>query len=341
MKQSSMRDFMTGLVAIIGILGLSTLFILFGQISEATQKHYTVVIHTPTAAGLKDTATITLNGVRVGQLKKIRILPGNKGVELTAQIRDGTSIPRSVDMTVESSFVGETSLEMTIPATATDEQLAQLIQPGETVTGKRLRTLFTRITEGVQEPLNRLTKTAEKIDTLADEYTKVGKNLNEMLEPRTVAEVDSGKAPNIRSAMARLDSALAGADAWLSDDEFRTRAKDLITKADGIADQLGTTVTSINSAATKLDGAIGTTTDKISAAMGTLNDTLRDMQGAAEQFAVALEAVNQGKGTVGQLMNNPDLYHSLNDAAKRLEKALAEVELLAQKIKAEGVKVGL
>jgi phospholipid/cholesterol/gamma-HCH transport system substrate-binding protein len=340
-KQSSVRDFMIGLTAIIGILGLSSLFILFSQITEASKKHYTVLIHTPAAAGLKDTAVVTLNGVRVGQLRRITILPGNRGIELTAQIREGISVPRSVELSVESSFVGESSLELTVPKGATDAELADVLKPGETVAGKELRTLFTRISEGVQEPLERLTRSADKLDALAEEYTKVGRHLNELMEPRTPADVAAGKDPNFRTAIARLDAALAGANEWLADPDLRAKAKDLITKADGIATRLGSTVDTIDAAATKLDGAIGATTEKFNAAMGTLNDTLRDTQGVAEQFAIMLESVNSGKGTLGQLTNNPDLYNSLNDAAKRLEKALSEVELLAQKIRAEGIKVGL
>jgi phospholipid/cholesterol/gamma-HCH transport system substrate-binding protein len=341
MKQSSIRDFMTGLTAIVGLLGLSTLFILFGQISEVSKKHYALLIHTSAAAGLKDTANVTLNGVRIGQLRRISILPGNRGVELTASIREGVTIPRVVDLSVESSFVGETSLELTIPRTATDTDLADTLKPGETLQGKELKTLFTRIADGVQEPLDRLTKTADKIDLLADEYTKVGKHVNELLEPRSPADVAAGKDPNVRTAIARLNTALDGANSWLTDPELRNRTKDLITKADGIATQLGSTVNTIDAVTKKFDGVIGTTADNFNAAVGTLNDTLRDMQGATEQLAIALESVNTGKGTLGQLVSNPDLYHSLNDAAKRLEKALGEVELLAQKIKAEGVKVGL
>lgn len=341
MKQSSIRDFMTGLTAIIGILGLSSLFILFGQISEVSKRHYSIFIHTSAAAGLKDTASITLNGVRIGQLKKITMLPGNRGVELTAQVREGITIPRSVDLAVESSFVGETSLELSIPKHATEAQLDDVLKPGDTIEGKELRTLYTRIADGVQEPLDRLTRTADKLDALADEYVKVGKNLNELLEPRSAADVAAGKEPNVRSAIARLDTAIAGANDWLGDSDLRTRTKDLVTKADTVVASMGSTVDTINRAATKLDGAIAGTTDKFNAAMGTLNDTLRDVQKASEQMAVALESVNSGKGTLGQLVNNPDLYHSLNDAAQRLEKALAEVELLAQKVKAEGVKVGL
>lgn len=341
MRSSSLRDFFTGLTAIIGIAGLSVLFIVFGELGNITARTYRVQIQAPTASGLKDTSPVTLNGVRVGQLTRIRVLPGNRGVEVALSVNHGVTIPRCVDLSVESSFVGETSLELTIPRNATDQQLADVIKPGETIQGRELRSLLSRLSESVQGPLERLTQTAEKVDALADEYVKVGQRINDLLEPRTPAEVAAGSPPNIRSAVARLDTALAGANQWLGDAELRTKAKDLLTKADTIAGQVSTTVETLKATAGKIDAAVEGTSQKLSAALGTMNDTLREVQSAAEQFATALESVNKGTGTLGQLVSNPDLYNSINDAAKRLEKALSEVEMLAQKVKAEGVKVGL
>ena len=39
-------------------------------------------------------------------------------------------------------------------------------------------------------------------------------------------------------------------------------------------------------------------------------------------------------------MTNPDLYRSMEDAARRLERTLAELERLLQKIRDEGLAVG-
>ncbi len=47
----------------------------------------------------------------------------------------------------------------------------------------------------------------------------------------------------------------------------------------------------------------------------------------------------EGEGTIAQLLNNADLYRSLDDAAIRLERTLREAELLIGKVKAEGIPV--
>ena len=67
-----------------------------------------------------------------------------------------------------------------------------------------------------------------------------------------------------------------------------------------------------------------------------------------EQMAVTLVRVeevlkqaSQGDGTIGQLMSNPDLYRSLEEAARKLETTLGQLELLLQKIRDEGLQVGM
>ncbi len=341
MKTASMRDFLTGVTAIVGIAGVSFLFILFGQLAGLTKRQYEIRIQAPTAAGVRDTSPVTLNGVRVGQVSGIAVLPGNRGIEATLLIHEDTHVPRCVATSVEASFVGETTLELTVPRDATDAQLADLIRPGETLKDRELRSLLAKLSEGVQAPLDRLTKTAERIDKLADEYTLVGQRINSVLEPRTPEEVAAGKDPNVRSAVARLDRALAGANEWLGDSDLRASAKSLVQRADKAAADLGGAVQSIKDTSTRADAAIASTSDRLAASLSTLTDTLRSVQGASEQFAAVVEGVNAGRGTLGQLARNPDLYNSLKDASDRLEKALTQVELVAQKLKAEGVKVGL
>ena len=355
MKNTTLRDFFTGITALIGLGGLAGLFLLFGQLAQATQKNYTVMLHTPTTGGLKETSSVTLNGVKIGQVRDLSILPGNRGVQITLAIREGVTVPRAAHPTVESSFVGETVLELTVPTDLSDAQMADTIKPGETVTGLKLQTLLQRLAEGVSGPLDRLGQTADNVDRLAETYTKVGERIAEMLEPRTLADVQAGKEPNVRTAIARLDKALAGADAWLADDEMRTSARGLIDKANGAIEQFagllgdakGTlstvegTAKSIESAAKSLDETVEKTGAGVDETLTQARALLTRVDRAAVELAGILESVNRGEGTAGQLVHNPDLYLSLRDAAKRLDKALVEVQLVAEKLKAEGVKVGI
>ena len=63
--------------------------------------------------------------------------------------------------------------------------------------------------------------------------------------------------------------------------------------------------------------------------------------GALQELEQLMVAARSGKGTAGRLIQDPALYEGLADAAKRLDEALAKLNLLLDKIRAEGLGVEL
>jgi hypothetical protein len=61
--------------------------------------------------------------------------------------------------------------------------------------------------------------------------------------------------------------------------------------------------------------------------------------GTLQELEQVLIAARSGKGTMGRLMQDPALYEGLSDAAKRLDDALIKLNLLLDKIRAEGLGV--
>ncbi len=64
---------------------------------------------------------------------------------------------------------------------------------------------------------------------------------------------------------------------------------------------------------------------------------LDELATTLEEIRQLTRLARQGEGTIGQLLNNPDLYRSLTDAVTRLERVLSEVQLLTQEIRTEGL----
>ena len=89
------------------------------------------------------------------------------------------------------------------------------------------------------------------------------------------------------------------------------------------------------------DAAALTAQQKVTELSDSAVATLRKAEDAAGKLAGALDLATNGQGTMGQLMNNPDLYNSLKDATTRLDKALTEFQLLAEKFRTEGVRLKL
>lgn len=349
MNKATVRDFVTGATAIAGLTALAVMLILFGETKNIFTKTYEFDLRLPAAGGMREGAPITLNGVRIGQVRKATILDApERGVDLRLRINDGVKIPHAVTVAIDKSFVGEAVLDFAIPLDASPADLAALIKPDEVIQDKAVTSLFGQLTDMVQEPLNKLSRAADKIEALAVTYNDAGKEIqsvakrvNDLLEPRTIADVAGGKPANLPSTIARVDAALAGADKWLNDEQLRTDAKQLVQKGQTVMADASTLVKSWTTTGESVQQTVTQANAKLSTALDTIQSTASKADKAADEFAKLLEGINQGKGTAGQLATNPDLYNSLKDAAVRLDRALSEFQSLMEKVKAEGIRVGL
>lgn len=348
------RDFLVGATAILSAAGLIGMLVFFGEIN--LQKYYRFNVRLTDAAGLTSASRVMLNGVSIGQIVKTDNLPpATGGVSLEIKVKQGVDIPRSSVIQIEKGLIGEASMNFTVAGGLAPALASDTIKQGETFDGGNPMSPFDRLFKAAQEPLAKLGQTAEKIDRLADVYSSLGERLSDAVEPRTLADVAAGKSPNLRSALERLDHAVAGADGWLNDADLRNQIKGIAAKADSVMGDVTEAVRTVRSAADKASGAIDSasgTIKSMSSAAGKLDEKiggladqalamLRTTEDAAGKLAQTLDAATSGKGTMGQLMQNPDLYNSLRDAAQRLDRTLVEAQLLIEKVKAEGVKIGL
>jgi len=86
--------------------------------------------------------------------------------------------------------------------------------------------------------------------------------------------------------------------------------------------------------ADQLEGEVAGVAKAIVPVADQVSSTLAEVQ-------TLLALATSGQGSVAQALNNPDLYLSLTDASTRLEKTLKDVQLLIEKLRAEGIKIGL
>ncbi|MBI1189558.1 MAG: MCE family protein [Tepidisphaera sp.] len=341
------RDFLTGLFAIGTLAGLSITLILFGARLGLGGEVYTFRVHMANGSGLAETSPVTLNGIKIGKVVRTSVAtPPEIGAIVVVQVRGDVAVPRTAVVSVDKGLIGDSFIEFTIPETITKEQWADVIKKDDTFEAGNPQTMFARISTMLEKPLAKLDETAGSINRLAKTYADLGDRLTDMLEVRTAAEVDAGKAPNIRSTIARLDAALASANKWLGDDALRGQASDAVAKANRSLDQLSDLVQTWKQTGAKVDSSLDKVTQVADDAKASFHqaadqavETLRKADEAAASLAKAIESVNQGKGTLGQLSQNPDLYNSLRSSADRLDKVLTEVQLLVEKYKAEGIPI--
>lgn len=291
MKETT-RNFVIGIVAILGVVGFAFLLLLFGNLNTSLRQKYDVAVHANQALGLRLGSQVTLVGVPIGEVKEVKVvIDSDNPVQIILNIEGSIDIPAGVEATVTTSLIGGTArLDFAIPV-------------GYTTGGATLphdgNAIVTANFEGLEERISRV--------------------LGE-------------KLAGLDLAMRRIDELGKDAQKWLGDEQMLADAKSAVAKANDLIDATASTVMALTKTANSLQGNANAFLAGVQPVFDQLSKTLA-------QIELLTKQAQDGKGTVGQLMSNPDLYNSLNDSAQRLKSVLGEVELMMQKIRAEGLGV--
>ncbi len=314
------RDFLIGLCSIVALVGLGVLLMRFGEIN--TSSRYLVTIPTVEAAGLRPGSMVTFNGVKIGVVESAEPSGDPRWpVTILIGIDEGRSIPSNVTPYSNSSLLG-TGGTLALQVEAAERNVEPLPMDGTAILLGPIRSLMlTRLNDALDE---RLDPILGSVETLSSTYNDLGIGLLALVGP------GSEEGHTIRSTLARVNGALELTEAWLGDEDLRTEAHDL----------LGTSVIFVNHGIDMVD-RLSALTQNLDARSETLLQQFGPVSSELTRLLQTtdrvMSAVEEGKGTIGQLVNNPDLYKSLEASMLQLHEAIVQFNLLVEQIREEGL----
>ena len=308
-----------GLTSVFAVIGAIVLLVLFGELDSLMGGHYAVTLDCPNAAGLRSGSTIELNGVPVGQVKTVtNTNDPDYPVRIVVHIDDEVRIPdNAVPVSMASLLGGSATLMFDAPG-GSDSMLST---DGRANLRGAIQSGLMREFSGAFEGL--------------DDFRELARNLNDLVRPIDPAR--PGETVNLRTAVVTLNQvlddvaeALVMAKTWLGDDILRSDTRIAVRNANVLIEQATETMVQF----ADLAGRIQTDSESVSKHLAPVLDELAS---TLEEVHGLIGRASAGQGTIAQLLNNPDLYVSLNDAAIRLERTFREVQLLIEKVKGDGL----
>ena len=243
--------------------------------------------------GLSSSAPVTINGLVVGRITNIKLIPSTAKLQVELQIKSDFPISKSSTIDIyEPGLIGGKQIQ--IVPNLQDNEMAK---SGHTFQGRIVPGLTALVGE-------KLTPLQEKIEKVAVSADVLLNNLNQVLDEKSKA--------NLRESIAKLNSLM---------DEFAKAGKNV----NHIIDK--------NQA--NIDGSLANL-NKTTANFSKLSDTLAKAKigQAVTNFEQSLKGVNkivtnleQGKGSMGKLLNDDELYKNLNATSTELELLLQDLRL--------------
>jgi phospholipid/cholesterol/gamma-HCH transport system substrate-binding protein len=330
------RNIAVGVTSVFALAGFAVTLMMFGYVPQFVQEGYKVRVRLANAAGLSEGSRVSLSGIEVGRITSVQFDPDRPGgVIATALIKRGINVPNDVVARATATLLGSgASLDLTGPqpvAGAATASAGYLSTDGQAEIEGESSTLASDIQASLQrlevkfgQVSADLTHVATSMSTdfhdLSTQWTAVGRNVQDLTQPRTPEQVDAGKVVgNLSSVLARTDSRLRelhgvldGINQWVADAELRGNVQKTAANTAAMTAQIQSLVTKYVAVADDLSGAVAS-------------------------MRTALDRANQGVGTVGKLLTDSGLYNSLNDSAVRLGQAIDEVKALLEKVRKEGL----
>lgn len=330
------RNFMIGLVTIIALAGISILLLQFGELDRLLHPTYPITIQLNAAGTTRSGSGLTLNGVRIGTVDSVELVEDLKHPVLVhASVEKRYPIPVGTTAQVADALIGSGGrVELKMPEPL-DPDAPKLPMDGTAVLDGRWESLGTTIAAQLEGQMAPLVDSLDSFNDLASTWTGVGEQVGRMLDPERRDEPGSvvGAVEDLDATLARAAEALELARAWLGDEQLRAD----VTAAAWKANRLLESATEATVNVSRLAESVGNDVDRLTDAAVPVAE---QMTLTLERLDVVLREASEGEGTLGQLMSNPDLYRSLEEAARRLDRTLEQLELLLQKIRDEGLQLG-
>jgi phospholipid/cholesterol/gamma-HCH transport system substrate-binding protein len=258
------------------------------------------------AGGLKSGAPVTLEGVTIGNITRIRVVPERspKPVEVTMRV-GGKNIPLlHVDSTTSiaqagvlgDSYVDITSQKARGPQPTNNTELAS-------VEASSLQGVITASQVSIDE-ITRLMRNANKlVDTLNSTRGTLGGLIN---DPAFYSKLNR-IAENLDKITAAIGNGHGTLGKLVTDDTLYTHADSVIDKLDKIA--------------TGIQDGQGTAGKLIK------DDTLyKNLNSTVSNANQLLADVNGGKGSIGKLAKDPEFAKKLDNTITRLDSILTGID---------------
>jgi phospholipid/cholesterol/gamma-HCH transport system substrate-binding protein len=250
--------------------------------------------------GLTVSKPVLINGYQIGRVAALELQP-DATIKATLKINGKYEIPKNTIARLEGTdLLGSKAIVLTL---GNDKNFAE---DGDF--------LQTNVEKGLMETFQPVQKKAELIITKMDSILS---SVNTILNPNLQKNIDRSFT-SIAGTLSSLEATSKKVDALVGSESSKLSA--ILSNVEAITANLKNNGARIDAVMTN----INTVTDKIAAAnfeqtINNANKAMADLQGM-------LNDVKNGKGTLGALLNDRQMYDNLNSASKNLDALMIDLK---------------
>ena len=256
-------------------------------------------------SGLGKADPVFINGLRAGQVKTLYFEPDNSGkIIVELQITQDFPLPNnSIAKIISTDLMGTKAISLSIGNSGL------LLMDGDTINTMIESTLQ----EQMEQTIAPLKHKAEELLTSVDDIIS---NLQLILSSETSA--------NIKSSLTHLEHSLINVESVTGSlDSLVIHEKNNIERILNNAESITSNLKDNNEQITAILTNFHQISDSLAAA--DIAATINNANKAMADFSSILNKIDEGKGSMGMLMNNDTLYYELEKSARDLNLLMEDI----------------
>jgi phospholipid/cholesterol/gamma-HCH transport system substrate-binding protein len=322
------------LVAIATLVAL--IFLMSGNTGGFLTGKLTLTSYFENSAGLKIGAPVNLEGVTIGTVKGIRIVPERKLTPVEVIMRVGKQYSPALHTDSKSSLetigvLGDTVVNIDSKfATGPPLQSGAELKTNETPN-------LSDVIKSSQGTIEQLNTILAKVDNLVDSMNAGKGTIGQLINDPTLYNKAVSAVNEIKTMADQISSGKGTIGKLINDDTLYNRFNDTIGHVDNITKEVDAGHGSIGKVLKDdtLYNNLKQSTDSlnkiladVNAGKGALGLLAKDPKFAAKlndtvaNMNTLLDNINKGEGTIGQLAKNPALYHHADDLMQNSNKLI-------------------
>ena len=288
----------------VGLFGLLVLVILFFGIkflkgSDIFQKENVYYATYNDVSGMLVSSNVFINGLRVGYVKEITTTNERADNFVVAfTVRSDIKIPEDSKILLFSSdLLGSKALKLQLGNSS------KIINDGDTIKSDKELGMLDNLGASISPMMNNL-------DSILSSLNNILNIQNQNSLQNTIA--------NIETTTERLGNITTNLDNLMSSE--KTKLAKIIENTESITSNLKDNNQKLTNIIQNVDNIVD------SAAKANIGTTLIETGKSIEKLNTVLSVIEKGKGNVGLLINDEELYKSLDNSAKNLNKLIEDIK---------------
>lgn len=325
-------QFRVGVMALATLLITASLVLLIGKAPSLVHGTYTIYVKFKDAPGVSQETPIRKFGIRIGRVAKVDFADDDSGAIVTAEIESNRRLRKDEYCRINNSLLGDAVLEFVDKDP--DNTPDTFIENGDYLEGDvRMDPLqiVAKLEGNLSEALGSVGHTSDEIGVLARRVSDLLGNNDEQFS-RIVAKTEQ--------TLDQLQTTIASTDDILRDPVMKENLKRAINEMPLVLDDareaisnLKGTLTGVDRNLANLEGFTKPLGERGPRLVENLESSVSKLDKVMGDLSDFTESLDNPNGSLGQLVNNPEVYQQINSAAANINQLSKELRPIVKDVR--------